>query len=367
MNIKKVLVLIIFTILLIYSSICSVFGKEAHVLNTVLQSNMVKLIVTADVKLPPRETNIYHTAFAPLNQDRLKALVFEEYKSEVLGFKEINGDDERLYHEFFLNVITEEGIYLGYKDANTNLFISYSGMDGKFKALLDNSNRIFGFNNYQINQQAEGILLTPEAAKQLADHLVSQLGRSGFESMTFSRVITMPPNTSGWENEENFKHEGYYMIEYRHMTKEGIPLAIDSFHYPELFDESSDFFTQPRDHLMVGVDDDGIFIVEGYYHTLISGEKVEVEISIDKAIEILEENMDYVNAFSKDEKENVFIIDEVEFCYLQLQAYPHTDLRAGREMIVRPVWRFSSNLNFGNDDSVFTLFIDAITGEVYFS
>lgn len=209
--------------------------------------------------------------------------------------------------------------------------------------------------NAVLNGQANGLKLTSEDAYRIGQDWVNGFAESvGWDGYQFTGCYAMPAKIKGWET-ENTRENGFYILEYSHRL-ENLPIAHD-----EYFPDDSALSPFLSDYLRIWVDDIGIFKVEGAYRFYTQAGIEPLNISVDDALEILEENMDYTQFFGED---NHFEITQIELCYRLVQTLPTYDKNVNARLEARPAWRFASKLLRQGSSDGFVMYVDAITGEV---
>jgi hypothetical protein len=133
-------------------------------------------------------------------------------------------------------------------------------------------------------------------------------------------------------------------------------LAIDA---PSAKDDtmSYEFY---GDVLQLYVDDGGVFRAEGYCRSYAKVKTEPLNTSLDEAIAILRENMDYVVFYPEGD---TTVISEIGLCYRLVQTLPTHDKDVNARAEARPAWRFASCTKRKGQDT-FVMFVDAVTGEV---
>lgn len=213
-------------------------------------------------------------------------------------------------------------------------------------------------------KQATGLTTTPEEAQATAqawiDQLITTLGWDGY---VFSACYTMPADdewdeyvgASKLQQNDSSTSSGCYVVEFVKVLG-NYSVAYDQSPYLDIITS----LNTKGDHIQIIVDDAGIGQIKGYCRSYEAREMAALQITLDEAIEILRENMDYAECYPE---EMPCEITEISLCYRLVQTLPRSDEAAAVKMEARPVWRFASNINRW-DQQIFFMFIDAITGEV---
>ena len=120
----------------------------------------------------------------------------------------------------------------------------------------------------------------------------------------WSNTYALPSNAGEHvEDLKNYISTGVYLVEYERFL-EGIPVARDIL-------PNSDV---EGDVLQLYIDDSGLLRIEGVCRSYEEQDGAVINISLEDALSILEENMDYINAFPDDGSDE-FIIQEVGLCW----------------------------------------------------
>ena len=207
--------------------------------------------------------------------------------------------------------------------------------------------------NAQNMAQAEGLSCSPEEAIAIADDWLKQLKDTlGWDEYTIAQCLTMPAGDPKYaDNPSNCITSGIYLIECERVFH-GLPVARDEFPSSEI----------EGDMLNIFMDDSGILRVQGPRRAYeVSGEAT-VQISLDRAIEILQDHMDSVDAYPY-EGEDGFTITEVGLCWRLVPILDLSEEDYHAIMEARPAWRFASGV-CRMQSNVFVMYIDAETGEV---
>lgn len=203
------------------------------------------------------------------------------------------------------------------------------------------------------NAHADGVVLSPDQARDIAQSWVDQLSsKLGWQGFQWRHTYALPSNNGEVvEDLENYIATGIYLVEYERFLS-GLPIARDVFPRSEV----------EGDVLQLYIDDSGILCVDGICRSYAEQGSAVVQVSLEEALAILEENMDYVNAFPDDGGDG-FTIREAGLCYRLIPQLNGDDLNYHAIMTARPAWRFASGV-CRNQTDVFVMYIDAETGEV---
>lgn len=316
-------------------------GETRHV-DEVLESEYVTLILSADVQIPDGALSfpIYTSDYPPVDDALWCEAFFGSADAPVTD--ELEGadlEDEGIARPEFHRVLSMGDIFTLYSAREARLSVSY----GSVEYLSD-------WHAAQEGAQAEGLETTPDEARAAAQIWIDSLRTLGWDGFQISACYAMPAAVL----EEPMG--AFYIVEF---TRElnGIPLAFD---YPP---RSGSIYSQVRlygDVMKIYINDQGIFRAEGYCRSYSETNTVELSVSLDDAIAILRDNMDYVNASNES---STFEVTEIGLCYRLVQQLPSSDPDVQAKAEARPVWRFSSGINRNQTDT-FTMFVDAATGEV---
>lgn len=201
--------------------------------------------------------------------------------------------------------------------------------------------------------QAEGLSCSPEEAIAVADDWLKQLKDTlDWDEYTIAQCLTLPAGNPQYaDNPFNVITSGIYLIECERVFH-GLPVARDEFFSSEI----------EGDMLNIFIDDSGILRVQGPRRAYeVSGEAT-VQISLDRAVEILQDHMDSVDAYPGEGEEG-FTITEVGLCWRLVPVLDLSEEDYHAIMEARPAWRFASGV-CRRQSNVFVMYIDAETGEV---
>ena len=343
MNIRKLIASILFIAVLLTAT--SAMADTVHIDKT-LESMFLTLHLDADVENLSEGTQltIYETDYPPFDTQSLTDMFLN---GQANAQAEVS--------------IDEKDFTIECDEWST----SYFAEDARF--VIGYYKKYSLFWGYEtVNQQATGLKTTPEEAINTAQELVDRLKSTlNWDGYTLNVCYTMPSekdwlsNVATPEQQESRKGDpiettGYYIVEYV-KDIDGYTVAYD--HSPYYMDRYVD--TQ-GDHLQIYIDDNGIGYVTGYVRSYNAEKQESLQITLDDAIGILQENMDYVECYPN---EMPCEITEIGLCYRLVQSLPASNEDAAVKMEARPVWRFAAGIN-RNSQATFYIFIDAVTGEV---
>lgn len=330
-------------------AVCSVgasaMADSTHV-EDILESPFLKLELDAEVSIPQNDLqlSVYETDYP---------------NTDAQSWLEMFSGNSR-YENQYIDV-SEHDISF----ERSNMHAKYFSQEARLSVYYDENKDVTVWWNFaKIGEQAPGISTAPSQAIELAQEWVDQLKTTvGWDGFVMSACYAMPsisPVAFQKQNdpisleEETNSRTGFYIVEFvRDLA--GVAVAFDK--WPYLDDTQADLY---GDVLQIYLDDEGIFSVKGYYRNYKELRKEYIQISLEDAIEILRENMDYVRFYADDPQ---CIISEIGLSYRLVQVYPTYRDDACVRTEVRPVWRFASEVNRFRPD-VFVMFVDAITGEV---
>lgn len=333
--------LTLLTIMMLINS--TALADSVHVEQT-LESPFLTLQLNADVEVPDEgvQLSIYESDYA-----RADATAWAEMAApgdaSAPGAVLISGWDIKYEGEAssFNYISSESRFDLRYGNIDVPIWWSYAQKD----------------------VQATNIDITPQQAKDAAQGVVDRLAQTlGWDGYSFSACYAMPaaqdipdisPNAIMPDNMYDAS-KGYYIVEYTHDVG-GLSIAYDKS--PMLDELYADIYA---DVLQIYVIDSGIILVEGWYRVFTETGTEPLNVSLDEAIQVLADNMDYVECYPD---EAVCEISEIGLCYRLVQTRPTYDPSAGVCMSVRPAWRFASRIS-RSESNVFFMFVDAVTGEV---
>lgn len=213
-------------------------------------------------------------------------------------------------------------------------------------------------------KQATGLTTTPAEAQAIAQSWIDQLNTIlGWDGYVFSACYTMPSEVewdehvgaSGFQQKDDRDPMGCYVIEFVKMLG-SYSVAYDHSPYFDM----TNFVDTEGDHILLYIDDAGIGKIDGYCRSYEVSETATLQVTLDEAIEILQQNMDYAECYPE---EMPCEITQISLCYRLVQMLPVSDEDAAVKMEARPTWRFASNINRW-DQQTFFMFVDAVTGEV---
>lgn len=352
---KSIAALIVMLVLFAGSAACASIDPNAAVVHVekTLQGSFIRLVLNADVVLPSEKTmrSVYSTDYAMADSANWNEMFFGNanapVKDELVG---LDLDSEQIYHPDLEHMVSIGERFTRYAAHEARLFVTYRDVD---------STACWG--SEKEDAQAVGLQTTPETAKRLAQDWTMALSRLvGWNGLELQACYTMPPFDHSIMGVTAKPHttapasKGFYIVEYKRVL-EGIPVASDKA--PYLDETKANIYGDVIDLM---IDDEGIFRVTGYYRSYQKEDRIAVTISLEDAIQIVQDNMDYVIF---DNEASTFEITEIELCYRLVQTLPTYDRDALARTQARPVWRFATTIN-RNMFEEFVIFVDAVTGEI---
>lgn len=250
-------------------------------------------------------------------------------------------------------LLEQNGVAATYWPKEARLGIRYSLTD-----------HLIAWSDATKGEQAAGLTTTPEEAQATAQAWIDQLNTTlGWDGYVFSACYTMPADdewdeffgASELQQNDGSASSGCYVVEFVRMLGD-YSVAYDQSPYLDIITS----LDTKGDHIQIIVDDDGIVYIKGYCRSYEARETAALQITLDEAIALLRENMDYAECYPE---EMPCEITEISLCYRLVQTLPRSDEDAAVKMEARPAWRFASDINRW-DQQTFFLFVDAITGEV---
>lgn len=341
MNLRKVIAVILTATSLLTSAVAA---ETIHVDQT-LESAFLTLHLDADIEKLPQGTplTVYETDYPPLDAQSWVKMFPDEAIKQVEMFsdkKNLSIEMNEMYAKYF-----SEEARLGYRYVLKDYF------------------RIW--ENATVGQQATGLQITPEQAINMAQVWIDKFQDvSGWNGYILDSCYTMPSEKEYYEilaamgidisYDDEITTEGCYVVEYvKNLT--GYTVAYD--YSPYIDERKAD---TRGDYIQLFIDDSGIGYVTGYGRSYNAMGTESLQITLDEAIDILRENMDYAECYPD---EMPCEITEISLCYRLVQTLPVSDKDAAVRMEARPAWRFAAGINRWNQQ-VFFMFIDAVTGEV---
>lgn len=325
--------------------------KSAIHVEQTLQSPFLKLDLNADVTVYEKGTplTIYTTDYARSDSAKWIEMFFGSADADVQDLVQVD-EKNRSYYPDIERTYEKGDVFAHYTAYETRLYVTYEEFE------------ITRWWSYaQIDEQAQGLHTTPQQAKDIAWDWVNRLDEIiGWDGFKLSACYTMPAVIFGMmpdaqvEESEDESLLGYYVVEFDRVLS-GIPVAHDEPPYTD--DTKTDMRS---DVIQIYIDDRGIFLVEGQYRSFLEAKNEQLLISLDDAIGILRDHMDYVMFYPEEPNCE---IDEMSLCYRLVQTLDTSDKDVNARMEARPAWRFASGVNRHMTD-VFVMFIDAVTGEV---
>lgn len=313
-----------------------------------LTSPFLHLVIDADVQMVETGTRLptYRTHYPPSTKEAWLEVFFGDPQAEVVDSLAKESKEE-LLSSLVEDAERERAYSLGEKSTR---YQSY------FCALVYNSTRreiVRNISSAIEGVQADGLSTTPEQARKIAQSWIEQLSsKLGWKDFLWSRTYALPSNDGKHvEDLKNYISTGIYLVEYERFLN-GIPVARDVLPNSEI----------EGDVLQLYIDDEGLLRIDGVCRSYTEQGSAVINISLEDALIILEENMDYVNAFPDNDSDG-FVIREVGLCWRLIPTLPQDNWDYHAVMEARPAWRFASNI-CRNQTNVFVMYIDAETGEV---
>lgn len=313
-----------------------------------LTSPFLHLVIDADVQMVETGTRLptYRTNYPPSTKEAWLEVFFGDPQAEVVDSLEKESKEE-LLSSLVEDAERERAYSLGEKSTRYQSYFCALVYNSTGKEIVRNiSSAIEG-------AQADGLSMTPEQARKIAQSWIEQLSsKLGWKDFLWSRTYALPSNDGKHvEDLKNYISTGIYLVEYERSLN-GIPVARDVLPNSEI----------EGDVLQLYIDDEGVLRIDGVCRSYTEQDSVVINISLEDALIILEENMDYVNAFSDDDSDG-FVIREVGLCWRLIPTLTQDNWDYNAVMEARPAWRFASNI-CRNQTNVFVMYIDAETGEV---
>lgn len=318
----------------------SALADSVHV-DELITTPVFELQLDADVEMPSADIKLYETNGADITLDKM---------TEFFG----NGEHKAVKRD-------SDGAYV-YDSGNT-MDAYYFPDEARISVTYMEDDYVISWTKAKNNEQAEGLITTPEQAIDMAQKWVDEFSsKFGLEGYKFNTCYTMPPQVfgekeveSGATNELGEPVTGYYIVEFD-KCMDGIAVSRDISPYMYMETE----LIAEGDVLDILVDDRGIVRIDGFCRNYVEKSTETIQIQFEDAMEIFRENMDYVNC----NPDMPCVIDEISLCYRLVQHLPMYDKNTLVCTQVRPVWRFASDVGRNNRTDVYFLLIDAITGEV---
>lgn len=313
-----------------------------------LTSPSLHLLIDTDVQ--PVETGIqlptYKTNYPPSSKDAWLEVFFGDSQAEIVdGFK--GKSTEELLSNLVADADRERAYSLGEKRTRYQSYFCALVYSSTEKEIVRNiSAAMEGI-------QADGLSTTPEQALGIAQVWIEQFStKLEWKGFMWSGTYALPPNAGKHvEDLKNYITTGIYLVEYERFLN-GIPVARDVFPYSDV----------EGDVLQLYIDDSGLLRIDGVCRSYEEHGSAVINVSLEDALIILEENMDYINASPEDSSDG-FTIQEVGLCWCLVPELNVDDMDYHAIMTVRPAWRFASGI-CRNQTNVFVMYIDAETGEV---
>ncbi len=313
-----------------------------------LSSAFLHLVIDANVQPVETGTQLptYRTTYPSSTKEAWLDVFFGDPQAKVIDYLEGKSEKE-LLSNLIADADRERAYSLGEKSTR------YQSL---FCALVYNSTAreiVSDIFSAIENAQANGLSMTPEQARKTAENWIEPLSsKLGWKGFLLSHTYALPSNDGKQvEDLNNYIATGIYLVEYERFLN-GLPVARDVLPSSEI----------EGDLLQLYINDEGVLRICGVCRDYIEQGSAVINISLEDALIILEENMDYVNAFPKDDSDG-FVINEVGLCWRLIPTLTQDNWDYNAVMEARPAWRFASNI-CRNQTDVFVMYIDAETGEV---
>ncbi len=313
-----------------------------------LTGSFFHLMIDADVQ--PIETGIrlptYRTNYPSSSKEAWLEVFFGDSRAEIADNFEGKSMDE-LLSNLVADKDRERAYSLGEKHTRyQSYFCTLVYCSTEMEIVRNSSSAIEGV-------QADGLTMTPEQARGIAQGWIERFSEKfEWKGFTWSHTYALPSNDGKYvENSKNYISTGIYLVEYERFLN-GIPVACDVLPNSEV----------EGDVLQLYIDDSGLLRIDGVCRSYEEQGSAAINISLEDAIHILRENMDYVDAFPEEDSDG-FAIQEVGLCWRLVPELKEDDMDYHAIMAVRPAWRFASGI-CRNQTNVFVMYIDAETGEV---
>ena len=313
-----------------------------------LTSPFLHLVIDADVQPVETGTRLptYKTNYPSSDKEAWLEVFFGDSQAEIVDSFEGKSKEE-LRSNLVADADRERAYSLGEKHTRYQSYfcaLVYSSTGREI--VKNNSSAIEG-------AQADGLTITPEQALGIAQGWIEQFStKLGWKDFMWSSTYALPSNAGKHvEDLENYISTGIYLVEYERFLN-GISVARDVLPNSEV----------EGDVLQLYIDDSGLLRIDGVCRSYEEQGNAVINISLEDALIILEENMDYINAFPEDGSDG-FTIQEVGLCWRLVPELNGDDEDYHAIMTVRPAWRFASGI-CRNQTDVFVMYIDAETGEV---
>jgi hypothetical protein len=339
---------------MIIGSVCAENRWGSQRVNVTLDSLFLRLALNADVVYPLDDITLptYMTDYAVADDSKWRDLFFGDQaalvKDELQSLGGENFEDNWIYYPEYEHMYSYGSISTRYDAYRTALHVRYL-----------NEDLTIHWAYAEIDGQADGIETTPAEAVVLAQTWIDQLDeRLGWGGLSFDACYAMPPVTEDWRPAvyapDMGISKGFYIVEFTR-TLNGLPLSIDKPPYMDVMLADIE-----ADYIDVFVTENGVSRASGFYRSFNEDGETPILVSLDEAIEIVRDNMDYVAAYRDD---STFEIDEIGLCYRLIQYKDTTDKDAVAVARAVPAWRFASKVNKRMTDE-YVIFIDAASGKV---
>lgn len=342
---KKTMKVFVGMLVIVMSLTGTMATAESMHIERILESPFLTLKLDADVILPEpgKQMVVYETDHINIDAESWARMFSHDITFSGEMVERPNGDYLLRHGDMLARYFHNEArVYARYSSKEVSTWWDYA----------------------QKGIQAVGLSTTPQQAADISQEWIDKLNDIlGWDGYVLSACYSMPAAVEGVmpgqemdnaASDESMDATGYYIVEYVR-SLDGYHVAYDKSPY---VDETLAFLD--GDQIQIYIDDDGIFRVDGFCRSYTAKQTETIQIPIEEAIGILEDNMDYVVCYPD---ETPCIINEIQLCYRLVQTLPTSDSDACVRTVARPVWRFASRIN-RNESDVFFIYIDAITGEV---
>ncbi len=313
-----------------------------------ITSPFLHLVINADVH--PVETGtqvpIYRTNYATSTKEAWLEVFFGDPQAKIIDSFEGKSTEELLS-----NLVTDAECERAYTSGE-----KHTRYQSYFCALVYNATEKEIVRNLSAaveGIQVDDLSITPEQAQGIAQGWIDQFSdKLGWKGFLWKDTYALPANAGDHaEDSENYIATGIYLVEYERFLN-GIPVARDVLPSSEV----------EGDVLQLYMDDSGLLRIDGICRSYEAQGSAVINISLEDALIILEENMDYIHAFPDDGSDG-FSIQEAGLCWRLVPERNGDDMDYHAIMTARPAWRFASGV-CRMQTNVFVMYIDAETGEV---
>lgn len=348
---KQVCILLMMTVAFLIRIGDAACAENITHVSTTLTSPFLRLDLDANVILPSDDAPIpvFSSDYASINDVAWREMFFGDANSPVVD--ELAGmSDAELKAQMIFDKTMEHAYSAG------DVFTRYVAHEARICIVYQEKEFTPDWLSVQTDAQADGLQTTSVQAMQQAQAWIDQVTQKfGWNGFVFSECYTFPLTIPSYDKDNPQQIQtGFYMVEFAR-TLAGIPIAYDT-----VLSRDSVQADITGDRIQLFIDDSGIFYVAGYCRSYTQQNADCITVSLDDAIAIVKDNMDYVEAYRND---STFSISQIELCYRLVQQLDISDKDAYVRTLARPAWRFASAINRNNKDQ-FVIFVDAITGDI---